>query len=211
MGKGGREAAPSRAGETKVIQPWVGCGEWCICKSGQENHCAKPRTLGVYRDGGYQEYVLVPHAMFLVDIGDVDPSEATPFACSGVTVYSALRKAQPVLDDEWLVIMGAGGLGLAAVGIARAMGFKQILSCDIDDKKLAAAKEMGATATLNISGDDAAKALAAATGGGPRAVVDTVGANPTAKLGYGSLVKGGRYVIVGLYGGDFTIDRKSVV
>lgn len=203
--KGGPDAGPVPTGETKLIHPWIGCGECSICKSGQENHCAKPRTLGVYRDGGYQEYVLVPHAMFLVDIGDVDPSEATPFACSGVTVYSALRKAQPVLDDEWLVIMGAGGLGLAAVGIARAMGFKQILSCDIDDKKLAAAKDMGATATLNISGDDAAEALAEATGGGPRAVVDTVGANPTAKLGYGSLVKGGRYVIVGLYGGDFTI------
>ena len=99
--------------------------------------------------------------MFLVDIGDIDPSVATPFACSGVTVYSALKKAQPVQDDEWLVIMGAGGLGPAAVGIARAMGFKQILSCDIDDVKLSAAKDMGATAALNISGDEAAKALAA--------------------------------------------------
>lgn len=202
--KAGPDAKDVPVGKTRLIHPWIGCGECSICKAGRENHCAKPRTIGVYRDGGYAEYILVPDPMFLVDIGDLDPTVATPYACSGVTVYSALKKAVPVEKDEWLAIMGAGGLGLAAVAIAKAMGIEKVISCDIDDRKLAAAKEMGATTTLNISGDGAAKALADATGG-VRAVVDTVGASTTAKLGYGALLKGGRYVIVGLYGGDITI------
>jgi len=117
-----------------------------------------------------------------------------------VTVYSALSKALPVSSDEWLVIMGAGGLGLNAVAIARAMDVDNVLVVDIDDTKLAAARDMGATAVLNPGQADVLDQLQALTGGGPRAVVDTVGAETTANMGIAALQKGGRYVIVGLFG-----------
>jgi D-arabinose 1-dehydrogenase-like Zn-dependent alcohol dehydrogenase len=140
-----------------------------------------------------------------VDIGNLDPVVATPYSCSGVTVYSALSKALPVTPAEWLVIMGAGGLGLNAVAIARARGVENVLVVDIDDTKLAAASDMGASAVLNPGQADALTRLQDMTDGGPRAVVDTVGAETTATLGIAALKKGGRYVIVGLFGGGVTI------
>ena len=109
-----------QVGSRALIHPWLGCGECTTCRAGAENMCVKPGSIGVFRDGGYAEYCLVPHPRCLVDIGGLDPVVATPYSCSGVTVFSALNKALPVDDKEWLVIMGAGGLGLNAVAIAKA-------------------------------------------------------------------------------------------
>ena len=209
--KAGPDAGSVPVGETRLVYPWVGCGECSVCKADKENYCAKPRSLGVFLDGGYAEYIIVPHPKHLVEIGDVDPSVAAPYACSGLTVYSALKKAQPIADDEWLVIMGAGGLGLIAVSIAKAMGIANVLSCDIDPAKLEAAKEAGASATLNTADGNAAAALLTAVGGTPpMAVLDTVGSEATSGLGIGALVKGGRYVIVGLYGGGLSVALPSI-
>jgi D-arabinose 1-dehydrogenase-like Zn-dependent alcohol dehydrogenase len=169
------------------------------------------RSIGIFRDGGYATHCLVPHPKYLVDIGDVDPMVATPYSCSGVTVYSALKKAMPVLDSEWLAIFGAGGLGLSAIAIAKGMGVKNVISVDIDDEKLAAAKETGADAVLNsTSVENAVKALQELAGGELRAVVDTVGGEATAQLGTAAVRKGGRYVIVGLYGGELTVSLPTL-
>ena len=208
--KAGPDAGDVAVGAPRLIYPWLGCGECPTCLAERENHCLSPQSLGVFRPGGYAEYCLVPHPKHLVDIGDTDPSLATPYACSGVTVYSALLKAMPIEKGEWLTIMGAGGLGLNAVAIARALGIENILSCDLDDQKLAAAGDIGATATVNAGAADSLEQIKKITGGGPRAVVDTVGAEATANLGIAALPKGGRYVIVGLYGGGLTVPLPSL-
>lgn len=202
---GGPEAGDLPIDEGRLIHPWIGCGECEVCRQGLENMCLKLQSLGVFRQGAYAEYCLIPHPRYLVDIGDLDPATATPYACSGVTVFSALNKALPVADDEWLVIMGAGGLGLNAVAVAKALGVARVLSVDIDDEKLQAARDMGADATINSSSASALEDLQAAATGGVRAVVDTVGAEATATLGVAALTKGGRYVIVGLFGGGLTL------
>jgi D-arabinose 1-dehydrogenase-like Zn-dependent alcohol dehydrogenase len=202
---GGPDAGELDVGARVLVHPWLGCGECPTCQSGSENLCMKPASLGVFSDGGYADYCLVPHARYLIDIGDLDPAVATPYSCSGVTVFSALSKALPVGDDEWLVIMGAGGLGLNAVAIAKAMGVANVLSVDLDAAKLDAARGMGADATLNSTDADAMDQLRNMTGGAPKAVVDTVGAEATSQLAIGALAKGGRYVIVGLYGGSLTL------
>lgn len=207
----GPDAKDAPIGKTMLVHPWLGCGECSACKAEQENHCPTMRSIGVFRDGGYATHCVVPHPKYLVDIGNVDPSIATPYSCSGVTVYSALKKALPIRDDEWLAIMGAGGLGLSAVAIAKAMGVKNIISVDIDDSHLTAAKDMGATATLNPkSTENAVAALQKLAGGELRAVVDTVGGEATANLGIAAVRKGGRYVIVGLYGGQISISLPTI-
>jgi len=208
--KAGPDAGDVAVGAARLVHPWIGCMECSECERGRENHCAKPQSVGVFRAGGYAEYTLVPHPKFLVDADGIDPAVATPYACSGVTVYSALKKALPVGDDEWLVIMGCGGLGLGAVTIAKAMGVKNVVSCDIDDAKLAAARQSGASGTVNLKSDGSADQLREITGGGPRAVVDTVGAEATSSFGIASLVKGGRYVIVGLFGGELRVPLPSL-
>jgi D-arabinose 1-dehydrogenase-like Zn-dependent alcohol dehydrogenase len=192
-------------GKTMLVHPWIGCSkpDCKACSSGRENDCVTMRALGVVRDGGYGEYLLVDHPKFMVDVDGLDPDTVTPYACSGVTVYNALKKAGLTDDDEWLAVMGAGGLGLNAVAIARAMGFRNIVSVDIDDRKLQAAVEMGADAVLNGTRDDALDELRRITGNKLLAVVDTVGAPSTSGLAVRALLKTGRYVVVGLYGGDF--------
>lgn len=207
----GPDAKDAPIGKTMLVHPWLGCGECSACKGEQENHCPTMRSIGVFRDGGYATHCMVPHPKYLVDIGDVDPTVATPYSCSGVTVYSALKKALPVRDDEWLAIMGAGGLGLSAVTIAKAMGVRNVVSVDIDDSKLEAARGMGASAVLNPkSAENAVAELQKLSGGELRAVVDTVGGEATAGLGIAAVRKGGRYVIVGLYGGQITIPLPTI-
>ena len=143
----------------------------------------------VFRHSARSGIVVVPHPKYLVDIGDVDPSVATPYSCSGVTVYSALKKALPIRDDEWLAIMGAGGLGLSAVAIAKAMGVKNVISVDIDDSHLEAARGMGASAVLNPkTAGNAVAELQKLAGGELRAVVDTVGGEATSGLGIAAVL-----------------------
>ena len=199
----GPEAEDAPIGQTMLVHPWIGCGECRACAEGRENDCARMNAIGIVRDGGYATHVLVDHPKFLVDVEGLDPDIVTPYSCSGITVYNALKKAGPVAEDEWLAIMGAGGLGLNAVAIARAMGHERIVSVDIDDRKLQAAIEMGADAVLNGGREDALAELRRITGNRLLAVVDTVGAPATSRLAVHALAKTGRYVVVGLYGGDF--------
>jgi len=200
----GPDADPEEApiGETRLVHPWIGCGDCLACNDGRENECTRMNALGIIRDGGYATHVLVDHPRFLVDVEGIDPDEAAPYACSGLTVYSALKKALPVRDHEWLAVIGAGGLGLAAINIAKALGVTRVASVDVDDQKLEAARRMGADAVLNLAGlEDDVAALGDVTEGSLLAVLDTVGAEATAKLGTLALKKTGRYVVVGLHGG----------
>ena len=201
----GPEAEGAEIGRTYLVHPWIGCmkPDCRACSGGRENDCISMRALGVVRDGGYGEYVLVDHPKFLVDVDGLDPDTVTPYACSGITVFNALKKAGMTEEDEWLAVMGCGGLGLNAVAIARAMGFRNIVAVDIDERKLQAAVEMGADAVLNGNREDALTELRLITGNRLLAVVDTVGAPSTSRLAVRALLKTGRYVVVGLYGGDF--------
>ena len=200
----GPDASDAPIGKTMLVHPWIGCGDCQACNDDRENDCLNMNALGIRRDGGYATHVLVDHPKFLVDIGDLDLDTVTPLACSGVTVYNALRKALPLEDDEWLCVMGAGGLGLNAVSIAKAMGVKHIVAVDTDTDALAAAKDMGADAVINAAEtSNVVKALQALTNNKLLAVVDTVGNEITSKNSVYALLKMGRYIVVGLHGGTF--------
>lgn len=199
----GGDAKDSIVGKTMMIFPWIGCGVCIACDEGRENDCTTMRALGVARDGGYATHVLTDHPKFLIDVDDMDLDIIAPYACSGLTVYTALKKVGAMRDGEWLAVMGVGGLGLNGIAIARAMGFQKIVAIDVDDTKLKAATEMGADAVLNASAEDAVQALRNVTGAQLMGVLDTVGAPTTSRLAVHVLAKTGRYVVVGLYGGDF--------
>jgi len=203
----GPDAKDAPIGKTMLVHPWIGCLEdTCVaCSSGRENDCTAMRPIGITRDGGYGQYVVVDHPRFLVDIDGLDLETIAPYACSGVTVYCALKKVDLSLMNpgEWIAVMGAGGLGLNAIAIGKAMGFEKIVACDIDPAKLDAAKDMGADAVLNTDEPGALDGLRKITGGQLLGVLDTVGLPQTARLGVHALTKMGRYVVVGLHGGDF--------
>ena len=82
-------------GKKYVAYPWIGCGECNECKNGREHYCSPLTTknLGINVNGGYAEYVLVPHAKYLFDAGNTPDEVAGSYACRGLTAYSALKKA----------------------------------------------------------------------------------------------------------------------
>lgn len=201
----GPDATGVKVGDTRLVNPWIGCGECKVCRGGEENLCTKPRFVGVFAPGGYATHLLVPHARHLFDIGTLAPHEAAPLACSGVTAYGALKKVQPMLAREPLVVIGAGGVGLMAVTLARKMGAAEVIAVDIDATKRAAALQAGATAAVDGAAPDAVAQIQAATGGGAWSVLDFVGSGQTVNLAIASIIKGGTVVVVGLFGGEVTV------
>ncbi len=201
----GPDAQGLQVGDKVLVYPWLGCGECRTCARGQENLCLRPASLGVYQAGGYAEYVLAPRAAYCIDLGGLDPAEAAPLACSGVTTYSALRKFGSVIEEEPVVIMGAGGLGHMALAVLRAMGGKGAIMVDIDEAKRARAVEAGALSAIDGSAPDAAGQIIAATGGGARLVLDLVGSASTVNLAIAGATRGTEIVVVGLYGGELAV------
>src|SRR5882724_7119597 len=188
-----------KVGDITLVYPWLGCGKCEICQGGDENMCVvKPNSIGVYCDGGYADHMIVPHPKYLLNLNGLDPVTAAPYACSGVTTYSALKKVENVLHTP-IVIFGAGGLGLMALSLLKAMGGKGAIVVDIDARKREAA-----LAAVDGKAPDALEQLAKAVGGPIRAVIDLVGNAQTTQLGFDCLTKGGRLVIVGLFGGGAT-------
>jgi alcohol dehydrogenase/propanol-preferring alcohol dehydrogenase len=192
-------------GENYLVFPWIGCGECAVCRSGEEQLCANPASLGVFRPGGYGDHVLVPHQRYLIPLDGLSPAAAAPYACSGVTTFGALRKLGDVIETDPIVLMGAGGLGLMCLTLLKAMGGKGAIVVDIDERKREAALRAGALAAIDGAASDAARQIRAIADGPVRGAIDYVGANATARLGVDILGKGGKLVIVGLFGGDLTL------
>ena len=190
-----------KVGDVVLAYPWLGCGKCKTCLAGDENMCiVKPSALGVYCDGGYADHLTVRHPKYLIDLKGLDPVTAAPYACSGVTTYSALKKVESAFDSP-IVIIGAGGLGLMALSLLKAMGGKGAIVVDIDAKKREAAEKAGALATVDGGAPDALEQTVKKAGEPIRAVIDLVGNAKTTQLGFDCLTKGGKLVIVGLFGG----------
>ncbi|MGQ0511881.1 MAG: alcohol dehydrogenase [Betaproteobacteria bacterium] len=201
----GPRAKGAKVGQKRIVYPWIGCGKCAICKSEQDNYCVSgSRFLGVNRNGAYASHVLVPHPKYLVDSTGVEDGFAATLACSGLTTYSATAKLPELGPKDWVAVIGCGGLGLVCVSVLRAKGVKNIIACDVDESKLAAAKKLGARLTLDTRAPDAIQKLQALAMGSLAGAIDLVGMPATAALGLGALRKGGRYVLCGLFGGELT-------
>src|SRR5262245_14149987 len=199
----GPDAKCMKAGMPCVVFPWLGCGECPTCRSGEENLCPiKARSIGVFLPGGYAQYVLVPNERYCVDLDNLNPAEAAPLACSGVTTYSALKMFGSKIQDEPVVVVGAGGLGHMAINVLRAMGCKGAIVVDIDAEKREAAMQAGAIAAIDAGAANAVQDIIRLTKGGAACVLDLVGSTSTINLAVASVRKGGEIVVVGLYGGE---------
>ena len=201
----GEKVSNVKVGEKYVVYPWIGCGDCELCNNDKTHYCMNNSNIGINVSGGYADHVLIPGEQYLFDAGDTPDSLAGSYACRGLTAFSALRKAEPYTQDNSLIIVSAGGLGLLALKIAKAAYGINPIVIDIDDEKLKVASNLGASLTINSSSEDAAKQIMEATGGGAKAIVDFVGAEASVNLGYQCLSKGGKQVVVGLFGGQLTI------
>ena len=207
----GPDAGDAPIGADRLVYPWMGCGACARCREGLDNFCMAPRCIGLQRPGGYADHLLVPHSRYLVDAGGIDPAWAATLSCSGLAAYSAVSKLNPIPREEWIIVIGAGGLGLSAISLLRAMGHEGILATDIDDSKLNAAKNAGAAAIVNSRAADAVEKIKKISGGWIYGAVDLVGTTETARLALGALRKGGRLMLVGLYGGEIPLSLVTTI
>jgi len=207
----GPDAQGAKLGARRIVFPWIGCGQCPVCASGEEQLCGSARALGIQRDGGFADHVLVPHPRYLLEYDPLPEEQACTYACSGLTAYGALKKVMaPGRDGKaarWgaadpLLIIGAGGVGLSGIRLARKLLDAPITVAEIDRSKWDIAREAGANEVIDPSADGAAKALAKATGGGVAAAIDFVGAGASFAFGLGALRRGGKLVCVGLFGGS---------
>ena len=207
----GPQAGDAPVGQDRLVYPWTGCGACARCREGLDNYCMTPSMIGLQRRGGYADHLIVPHPRYLIDAGGIASAWAATLSCSGLSAYSAVVKLTNIPGDEWVAILGAGGLGLTAIGLLRALGHAKIVALDIDDAKLPAAIAAGAAATLNASAPDTPQALKKIAGGGLYGAVDFVGSSATAQLALGALRKGGRLILVGLFGGEVPLSVGATI
>ncbi|GAB2830204.1 alcohol dehydrogenase [Comamonas piscis] len=197
--------AEGALGRSVIVFPWIGCGQCALCARGDEHMCARPESLGTTRDGGFSTHVRVPHPRYLIDHAGIDAAFAATLACSGLTAYSALKKVAPATEQAPLVIIGAGGVGLSAVALAKAMHGLGPIVVDIDPAKRQAALDAGASRVVDPAEADAAKTLARSSAEGVSAVLDFVGSTRTFEFANAVVGKGGKILIVGLFGGSASI------
>jgi len=193
--------------EKVLVYPWIGDGLCPACRIGEENLCDKPRSLGIYNDGGYADYVLVPSYKYLVKLGDeIDTDTSAPLSCSALTAYGAIKNSN-LKPNENVVIVGTGGLGLMAIQLAKAITGSRIIALDRDDDKLKAAKENGADDIINSTKEDAVKAVMDLTERmGADAVIDFVNASSTVEVDMNFLRRRAKLVLVGLFGGELKLN-----
>ena len=199
-----------------LVYPWLGEGMCPACREGNENLCDRPRSLGIYNDGGYSEYVLVPSYRYLLDItndietGSFDANTACTLTCSSLTAYGAISNAS-LKPYDTAVIIGAGGLGLMAIQLAKAITGSTVIAMDLDDNKLKAAKENGADFIINSKKENAVTAVMETTRKlGADAVIDFVNSSKSTEVDMQLLRKRARLVLVGLYGGSIKLNLISM-
>jgi len=200
----GPDAKGVAVGDARVAFPWIGCNHCPVCEHEREQWCPTPKFLGARVDGGYSDHVIVPHPRYLIDYGSVPTELACTFACAGITAYSALKKMGELRDEDSAVLIGAGGVGLSGLHIAQAVTPAKLIVADVDPEKRSIARQAGASETIDNSEPDAVRKVLEVTGGGAKAAIDFVGRPETARFGFDVLRKGGKLIIVGLYGGSLS-------
>jgi alcohol dehydrogenase, propanol-preferring len=180
----------------RVAMPWLGyaCGTCDYCVSGWETLCVQQKNMGYSIDGTFGEYATA-YARYVVRVPEgVDPFDAAPLTCAGVTTYKAVKVAG-TRSSDLVAVFGVGGLGHLAIQYAAIAGGR-VIAVDIHDEKLDLARELGAEFTINAANEDPVKAIQR-LGGANQAIALAV-APRAFEQAYGSLRRGGTLVFVAL-------------
>lgn len=186
-----------RAGERVIVYYYVGCGRCAHCLRGDENLCDALRAeYGFVTDGGFAEYVRVPARNALPLPDAISDADAAPIGCGVTTAVHAASLASVGLGD-WVVVYGVGAVGFGLVQVARLRGAR-VIAVGRSEAKLAAARALGAEATVRAGAEDVAARVRAITGGrGADAIFELVATRETMAASLAALAKRGRLVFVG--------------
>jgi len=184
----------------RVTVPFVcGCGKCEFCLSGQAQVCPTQTQPGFSHWGSYAELVAIHNADFnLIRIpAEVSVIAAASLGCRFATSYRGVVGRAKVQPDEWVSVIGCGGVGLSSIMIAKAFGAK-VVAVDVGEESLDRAQEVGADFTINARTTDAVFAILDVTSGGAHVSIDAVGSEVTANQAILSLRRRGRHMQIGL-------------
>ncbi len=200
----GADVSRWKAGD-RVTLPFVcGCGACQHCKSGNQQVCDHQFQPGFTHWGSFAEYVAIDYAdTNLVRLPEeLDFVTAASLGCRFVTSFRAVVDQAKLQEGQWLAVHGCGGVGLAAIMIARALN-AQVVAIDIDDSKLEFARSIGAEALINANAvNDVAGSIRDVTSGGAHVSIDALGSIVTCANSIDCLRKRGKHIQVGLMVGD---------
>jgi 2-desacetyl-2-hydroxyethyl bacteriochlorophyllide A dehydrogenase len=183
-----------QAGVNVTLSPYTSCGECAACRRGRENCCKNNQTLGVQRDGALTEYIVAPWQKLFTSttLGLRDLALVEPLTVGA----HAIDRADAGKGDT-VAVFGCGAIGLGAIAAAAFHG-ASVIAIDIDDAKLALAKDAGATETINSTHTELHAALQELThGDGPSVMVEAVGLPQTFKAAVDEVAFAGRVVYIG--------------
>ncbi|KAB1904347.1 NAD(P)-dependent alcohol dehydrogenase [Micromonospora sp. AMSO1212t] len=196
-------------GDRAAVYGIIGCGRCRACLRGEENRCRVIPVggIGLSRDGGLAEYVVVP-ASRLLPVGDMDMTQAAPLTDAGLTPYHAVELARPRLrPGTSCVVIGIGGLGHMGLQILLATTAVRIIAVDTNTAALDLAGRLGAHHVVQAGPDavDKIRELVGPAPDGADVVLDFVGAQPTLDTARQVVATGGQILLVGLAGGTLPV------
>ncbi|MBR0827972.1 alcohol dehydrogenase catalytic domain-containing protein [Bradyrhizobium manausense] len=201
----GADVPAGLVGAKRAVFPWIGCGQCRDCKNGDENLCAKQRFLGVSIDGGFATHVLVPDARYLLEYDPLPVNQAATLMCSGVTAYGALKRLVDRPRQRNLLLIGLGGVGMMGLSFAQAMFKQPITVADLSPAARETALKNGAANAYDPSEPEVIRRILKETDGGFDEVVDFAGNEKSMASAVAVAARGGKVVVSGLMGGQFTL------
>lgn len=212
-----------KVGDRVIVYPWIGCDRCHFCKAGDHHLCSHSRELGFVKDGGYSEFVAVPHYHYIFKTpGNVSDSLAAMLPCSGLTALSAIRKTVPVVKrvrkwgkDVTVMVVGLGGLGQWSLNLfkyccdAEDVENMKVIGVDISKEKIDHALKSKLidegfqfkTTTPGPVSQEVDQFKAQFDGNKAHIVLDFVNSTETFKFSNSLLHRGGIHVMIGLHGG----------
>lgn len=197
-----------KPGMQVTVNPYTNCGNCASCRNGRVNACQHNETLGVQRDGAMRELMILPWQKII-------PAEGlTPATCALIEPMSvgfhAVSRAQ-VTDIDRVMVIGCGMVGLGAI-VRAALRGATVIAADLDDEKLALARQLGAKYTVNTKTEDAHARLTELTEGfGPDVIIEAVGSVPTYQLAVNEVAFTGRIACIGYAKADAELPTRLFV
>lgn len=197
-----------KPGMVVTCNPYTNCNKCASCRNGRVNACQHNETLGVQRHGAMRERIILPWEKV------IPAGLLTPKTCALIEPMSvgfhAVSRAQ-VTDVDVVLVIGCGMVGMGAVVRAATRG-ATVVAADLDDEKLALAKQMGASYTINTKTDDVhARLLEMTSGFGPDVVIEAVGSTATYQMAVDEVAFTGRVICIGYAKSEVSFQTKYFV
>ena len=202
--EGAEDVTTVQIGDTVSLQSHVVCGKCFYCQTGREHICENTQIIGVDRDGGFAEYIVVPAQNAWPNSPDLPLRIAVLEENFGNAVHTAMAQDT---SAKYVLVTGCGPVGVMAISVAKACGARSVFATDISAYRLRMAHEAGADVVINAKTDDViATVLDQTCGEGVDVLLEMSGAPSAIDQGFTLLKEGGEAALLGLAPGPFTFD-----